>query len=268
MSSSQNVEALFVGLLEHAAASVGSIRGLRIAAFRHLPHYSTIYVTVAKFLTENGKQARAKAQAGWYFLDSLMKDAPFLYVPLVARNLLQLIDDALPEDEAWPVQMVRSWGPLLPPNIGREVVAKVVKRSAKATLEMTTAKRPEVATVASSREIVELDATWNRLGAAMMRRVKNTGISVKLERVKPEIKAERGGTVAPFLTAAFPGLQHQGGNKANEIDADAEYEPDYVAGATMQALPALQAVDLTTELQTVVPGVTVVRREKRVRPKT
>ena len=284
--SEESVIVLFEGLLAHSMPTVGSIRALRIMALKHLRYASTIYNILLQRLMTLGPDGGSKTQAAWYFLDGLLKDVPHVFVPLSSQQIQSLVEQYLPAVEPWSITMVRTWDSVFPSTLATDIIKGVIKAAAVRQLHNIVAADAEEgaeATFASPHEISELKELWSQLEKGMERHRPRHQVEVQVKR---EVKREPGLEGPGKGYRVENALTNRGNTKADEIDMDVDYEPDYIAGARMQQLEVIHILEDDSSLnkkktsenesqrpqhdskvseQT--PNTVPIGRTKRVRPK-
>lgn len=233
----------------------------------------------------------------WCVLDGLLKAAPLLYGPMGTR-LPDFVDfyvpwDAVPsapsaeatpagriasDDPAWCVAMVATWKGVLPPSVQRQVDSRVRQRSAARQLALSLGAALDGAGGASSgaagtagadatrpatrTETEALRSEWDRFDFVVRTAVAE---SVKLERAAKVERLETDGAVPSGGRTALQllGLASTGPAADDDDDGVEIYVPNYVAGASRDALPTLPAAGEGG----VVAGAVAGKREPRKRPR-
>jgi hypothetical protein len=268
-------EALFSVMLDHATPTNGSIRALRLAALGRLPDYADTWAALHAALLDVGRDGGTKTQALWYTVDALLQAAPLVFGPVIAPRLPELVQEAMPWAEAWCAPLVAAWASVLP----REDAAGLVEAAARmrstllldAEIAAQTSAGADAAetTPATRNELAELEDCWGRLEGAVARHGPKIagGVTVKLESaVKREVKQEQQQQLAMHAAA----LVDVGNTAADAIDADEDYEPDYVAGASTGRLAAIDvdaAAMASATAATAAAAPAPEKRERRKRPR-
>jgi hypothetical protein len=259
------------------AASAGTSDGSggSDAPLAGLPATTAILVT-----PDLARQARA-AVIAWMLFDVFLQALPLIVVPwcIATRDFAALVERSLPWEYAlgWCDALVASWAPLFAAvdraagqrvaNIGRQRSASVALDQSSAADTAARRRADDAAAMtrdASAAELAELERLAQRLVAALHRHRPSDGRSavVKLEGAAA-LKRE-----AALQLGAAAALMRGVGNTADTaVDVDADYEPTYIAGATMGALVKSEPVAAPA------PGAATdaagggARREARKRPR-
>lgn len=252
-------EELFDVMLESCTPSRSRVEALTQIALRNLPRATDTWSALRKALVRQRELGSDENKALWYVLDSLMKHAPHVFVPLIAPRLLDYVVQQMPwhlvgvvstfnSGVLWCDVMIRTWDGLLPPQLMRSVRSFVVQlRSGK---ELTNAMNmdgdnDEVQSVdlpATREQVQQLRESWDvfwSFAAEGVRKPKETpaaSVAPPRARVKHEAGVKREAIVRPG--DAPHGAD---GGAADDDDSDAEYTPEFVAGAQRRELPSIAA---------------------------
>ncbi|CBH13680.1 hypothetical protein, conserved [Trypanosoma brucei gambiense DAL972] len=269
-TSSDFTEELFFVLLESCTPSRSRVETLTQIALRNLPCATATWSALRRAFVRQQELESDENKALWYVLDSLMKHAPHVFIPLVAPRLFDFVVQQLPWHLAgvvstygsgalWCDSMIRTWEGLLPPLLFRTVNSFVVQlRGGK---ELSRAMNPndadeEIQTIdfpATREEMQQLQEAWdvfrtfaaegavNRAGATPT----TPGDVVKTEQTTTAVvataevcvKQEPSLTTAGVVKSEYGA--HAGVNTDDEDDSDVEYIPVFVRGAQRRELPPL-----------------------------
>jgi hypothetical protein len=281
---SVDAAAYFAALLDRVVPTKGCINGFRSVALAHVQQFRQIWLAIRGAVNACGSEPSDKTLATWLAVDAVLQDAPAVYGMYVSRELPGLCRRLMPFSESWAAPMLRSWVPLLPGSsqigaVADEAAAEYAQAQLESELSAAALRAGiddtsgEPATADDMRDLQ--DATERVLAAVLRKRKASQSVRVKLESVKAEpglVKQER---------AAMASMRDQmkdvGNSRGEAIDADEDYTPDYVAGASMGRLrreqdklaaeakagPARDGAPATAAAG-LPPGT---KREKRVRPR-
>ncbi|KAH9597126.1 hypothetical protein LSM04_003148 [Trypanosoma melophagium] len=131
-------EELFTVMLESCSPTRSHVEALTHAVLRHLPRAADAWAALRKALVRQQELESDENKALWYVLDSLMKHAPHVFVPLVAPRLYDYVVQQMPwhlvgvvsslgSGALWCDAMIRTWEGVLPPHLFRSIKSFVVQ---------------------------------------------------------------------------------------------------------------------------------------------
>ncbi|KPA79327.1 hypothetical protein ABB37_05780 [Leptomonas pyrrhocoris] len=286
-------EQLFYAVLKQGNPSEARVEALAALALRHLPKAAETWAALRKVLMEQSDLDAPPNRTLWYVMDALMKDAPHVFVPLLAPRLLEYTIQQLPWELAghrgqtrlWFESLVLSWERVLPQRLYSAIRQHAVQSRSGAELHgLLDVAQNGVAddgSLASSAELQRLqdafdavrymgDEAANQIvfeafsAASMDALVEGTHNSknsvdsnVGVASASPDTQSK---AAASRLSSSSGGLGAPATSTAAVAAEDSlsdkdDYSPDYVEGAQRRELPKL---DLPKQKR---------RREARRRPR-
>ncbi|ORC88858.1 uncharacterized protein TM35_000152890 [Trypanosoma theileri] len=270
-------EELFAVMLESCSPTRTHVEALTHAVLRHLPRAADAWAALRKALVRQQELESDENRALWYVLDSLMKHAPHVFVPLVAPRLYDYVVQQMPwhlvgvvstmgSGALWCDAMIRTWEGVLPPHLFRSVKSFVVQlRSGK---ELANAMNLNddgsnkndddvqfIDPPATRENMQQLRETWEvfkSFAAEGVTGVKDTVVTTREERgvTKREVTETRKESNTSYLVQ----VKHEPGTYTNiktdskvqdpdsdDDDSDVEYMPEFVKGAKQREMPSLTA---------------------------
>ncbi|KAG8348169.1 hypothetical protein ERJ75_000424000 [Trypanosoma vivax] len=260
-SSTDFSEELFAVMLESCTPSRYRIEALTQIALRHLSHASDTWTALRKALVRQQELESDENRALWYVLDSLMKHAPHVFVPLISPRLHDYVVQQLPwhlvgvistigSGALWCQAMIRTWDGLLPPLLYRSVWSFVVQLQSGRELTNAIGMNDmndgvqAVDPPATQEQVRQLREAWEVFRSFVGEGAENGGRT-------PEVTVPVTVAAAPVSVKLEPGLETinvklEHGNDAGgggEDDSDVEYIPDFVRGAQHRQLPSASGDD-------------------------
>ncbi|ESL06287.1 hypothetical protein TRSC58_06041 [Trypanosoma rangeli SC58] len=260
-------EEIFGVLLEFCTPSMSRVEALTQVALCHLPQATDTWSALRKALVRQQDLASDDNKALWYLLDSLMKHAPHVFVPLISPRLHDYVVQQMPwhlvgvvstlgGGALWCDAMIRTWEGVLPSHLMRSVKSFVLQlRSGK---ELTHAMSlngdsGEVQTVdpaATREQMQQLREAWEMFWsfAAEGVHAANDAPAVPAASGAPllvQVKHERQTPLARVKLEEGPQLV--GNDGSDDDDSDVEYVPVFVRGAQHRELPSLTGDGATTQ---------------------
>ncbi|EKF39646.1 hypothetical protein MOQ_000123 [Trypanosoma cruzi marinkellei] len=257
-------EELFGVMLESCTPSRSRVEALTQVALRHLTQATDTWSALRKALVRQQDLESDENKGLWYLLDSLMKHAPHVFVPLISPRLHDYVVQQMPwhlvgvvstlgSGALWCDAMILTWEGILPPHLMRNVKSFVVQlRSGK---ELTNAMNLS----GDTDEVQSVDAPASREQIQQLREAWDVFFSFVAEGVRASNNAPAVSTTsgAPPLAqvkcepAPFAGLKHEEGTQPadadDDDDSDVEYVPEFVRGAQHRSLPSLTGDGTTTQ---------------------
>jgi hypothetical protein len=224
--------------------SLGDVRRGSDVLLRHPPAYLKGWAAWrAAVGDEDSRSPRSRAL--WYVLDSVLKQAPLLYVPLCSTPEFEAFcikhlpwDSSDAADVEWPIALVRSWEGLVGRGVwgalqqhGATLHARLIMRGAKLGFDAS-----DETAVASKKDLEDLHDATNAL-VSLMASLQQRHLRVAAERQATVVVAEAQASPPVEDSAAQPNAQPNVDN-----DDDDEYEPVFVEGGEVRAKPAEAAI--------------------------
>ncbi|KPI84463.1 hypothetical protein ABL78_6492 [Leptomonas seymouri] len=284
-------EQLFYAVLKQGNPSEARVEALAALALRHLPKSAETWAALRKVLMEQSDLDAPSNRTLWYVMDALMKDAPHVFVPLLAPRLLEYTIQQLPWELAghrgqtrlWFESLVLSWESVLPQRLYSAIRQHAVQSRSGAELHgLLDAAQSNVAddgSLASSMELQRLQEAFDAVhymgdeeaNKIIFQAFPDTSLDALVESNHNNSSGGGGGVApAPSATQTKEALSKLSGNSGGprvsttnsttpaeeESTSDEDdYSPNYVEGARPRELPKL---DLPKQKR---------RREARRRPR-
>ncbi|EAN92149.1 hypothetical protein, conserved [Trypanosoma cruzi] len=256
-------EELFAVMLESCTPSRSRVEALTQVALRHLTQATDTWSALRKALVRQQDLESDENKGLWYLLDSLMKHAPHVFVPLISPRLHDYVVQQMPwhlvgvvstlgSGALWCDAMILTWESILPPHLMRNVKSFVVQlRSGK---ELTNAMNLS----GDTDEVQSVDAPASREQIQQLREAWEVFFSFVAEGVRASNNTPAASTTSGALplaqvkceTTPFAGLKREEGTQpagADDDDSDVEYVPEFVRGAQHRPLPSLTGDNTTTQ---------------------
>ncbi|KEG13710.1 hypothetical protein DQ04_00831070 [Trypanosoma grayi] len=259
-------EELFAVMLESCNPSRSRVEALTQIALRHLPRATDTWSALRKALVRQQELESDENKALWYLLDSLVKHAPHVFVPLIAPRLHDYVVQQMPwhlvgvvstmgSGALWCDAMIRTWEGVLPPHLFRSIKSFVVQL--RSGTELTNAMNlngdnDDVQTVdppATQEQVQQLREAWEvfwSFTAEGMHEVKEAAAAAAVATAAAAAAAPS--TSAHVQVKREPDLRAGVGpndgsephsNDSNDSDGEVEYVPEFVRGAQHRELPSL-----------------------------
>ncbi|RNF22004.1 uncharacterized protein Tco025E_03370 [Trypanosoma conorhini] len=253
-------EELFGVMLDSCTPSRSRVEALTQVALRHLPQATDTWSALRKALVRQQDLASEDNKALWYLLDSLMKHAPHVFVPLISPRLHDYVVQQLPwhlvgvvstlgGGALWCDAMIRTWEGVLPPHLMRSVKSFVLQlRSGKelAHAMSLSGESDEVQAVdppATREQLQQLREAWEvfwSFAAEGARAAGDAPPAASAAAGAPSLAPVK--CEPPLLLAGVKreeGTQPAGDAAGSDGDSDVEYVPTFVRGAQRRELPSL-----------------------------
>lgn len=252
-------KALFEALLARCEANNHSLATIRLAAAHNPRRYREIWVVLERAIDElkgvpspTGEPER-NAFVPLFVFDRVLKDNPVLYCPLAEKRIVDWVRSVIPwtTRKPWCRELADSWAKCFA-SCNRAVSAQISSLSSQLYGSMTLADALQESNLgegsaadagtsgklfASRKEILEFDDLWLRLCGQVSSFTHGTSgrINVKID---PYIKAEQDSEAQRLNRGllASHGPSRLGESVSTPFDVDEDYEPQYIAGATMKSL--------------------------------
>lgn len=208
-------------------------------ALLHISHADEMWDALRGVLVTHSGDV---AMSAWYLLDSLMKHAPCVFVPLLSSaSFVECVERCMPWEGAqcsWCETLVGTWRDALPQSHWEALAKFAAQKRAQQELAVarsltSTDDRVELATVERCAvlqdKLLSLVTTFSHLDRE--RRLGEVGGGLQGTEELPESVALR---APPFDDEDDP--EQVDGSRANEDDDD-EYAPDFVSGGAVREKP-------------------------------
>nr|CCC92370.1 conserved hypothetical protein [Trypanosoma congolense IL3000] len=280
-------EEIFSVLLESCTPSRTCIETLTHIALSNLPCATDTWAALRKALVKQEELASDENKALWYVLDSLMKHAPHVFVPLVAPRLYDYVVQQLPwnlvgvvstygSGALWCETMIGTWKDLLPPLLFRTLRSFVVhlrsgKELSRAMDSNDISEDVRVVDSPATREQLQnLQEAWEVFrsfagecnvdvkGPGPVARAPTGagGIGATEGLLPARVKQETGPVASGVVKSEYEAQVDASGG--DEDDSDVEYIPNFVRGVQRRQLPPLTSENGVQQRQ---------RRATRRRPR-
>lgn len=282
-------EQLFYAVLKQGNPSEARVEALAALALRHLPKSAETWAALRKALMEQSDLDAPTNRTLWYVMDALLKDAPHVFVPLLAPRLLEYTIQQLPWELAghrgqtrlWFEALVLSWEAVLPQRLFSAIRQHAVQSRSGAELHGlldASQHAGDDGTPANTAALQRLQDAFDAVRYMGDEEANRLALEAFAATPLGELRGEGASSGSSNSLHAVAGAQTSGpgsGSTRSAIQsrnlynmaADAtaatssseeeedDYAPDYVAGAKPRELPKL---DLPKQKR---------RREARRRPR-
>lgn len=250
-------EQLYYAVLKQGNPSEARVEALAGLALRHLPKSAETWAALRKALMEQTDLDGPANRTLWYVMDALMKDAPHVFVPLLAPRLLEYTIQQLPWELAghrgqtrlWFESLVLSWEAVLPRRLFSALRQHAVQSRSGAELHglLDAAQNTrDDGTLATAAELQRLQDAFDAV-RYMSEEAANALAFQAFPAASLDVLAEGDGTAVaasaspapPSHTTAAPASASPGATAAESSSDEDSYSPDYVEGAQPRELPKL-----------------------------
>ncbi|CCW62643.1 unnamed protein product [Phytomonas sp. EM1] len=274
-------EKVFSSLLTHINLSEERIFALTKLALRSLPQSADVWAAVRKAFVEQSSSSPSSSSAGngldsehnkalWALVDSLMRSAPHIFLPIVLPRLQEYVVHQMPwvsmswgeQDGSgrWWEGLVLSWENLLPPGTFDALRRHLLQQRSGAELDGAVAAASggvgaptDDGAPATDEDLHLLREEWGALRCLCEDRANAFSRELLLDSLRAAATSDRAeegqapGAGSP--AAASAGMTNSngketkargvGGDEKVEDEDDEEYVPEYALGAKPRELPSL-----------------------------
>lgn len=175
-------EAFAGALLSSVAPTASYVEAFRRTALQNVDKYEELWSALRARLVRSDANS-AEAQGLWFLIDAVMKDAPLVYINLVAPKLPDLIEAHMPweqvsqlgdvassDSKLWFTSLVQGWKGVLPDHDYERTMQRALRLTSGKALQLqlaSAASQTQHDRPATRRDLEALRDAWESLESAL-----------------------------------------------------------------------------------------------------